>query len=73
MRVAFSSGFERAFRKLVPERQAQVRGAIGLLLTNERHPSLHFEKLKGFGDVWTIRVNRRDRVFLRRAKDERGP
>ncbi len=73
MRIAFSSGFERGFRKLAPGRQAQVRKAIEILLTDERHPSLHFEKLKGYADVWTFRVNRRDRVFLRRAMDERGP
>jgi mRNA-degrading endonuclease RelE of RelBE toxin-antitoxin system len=72
MRLAFSPGFERAFRRLGPERQAQARAAIETLLTDERHPSLHFEKLKGIVDVWTVRVNRRDRIFLRRSTDHRG-
>jgi mRNA-degrading endonuclease RelE of RelBE toxin-antitoxin system len=60
--------FERAFRKLTPEIQEAVSGALRQFMANPRHPSLHFEKLKG-STYRTIRVDRgRWRIVLRGSK-----
>lgn len=49
-----------------------VEQALERFVENERHPGLHFEKLSGTPDVFTIRINRGDRIFLRRRTDAVG-
>lgn len=62
--------FTRAFGKC--DVQDRVLEALKLFHSNPRHPSLHFEKLKGTGSYRTIRVDRgRWRIVLRdRGHDE---
>lgn len=72
MRFSYSAAFERAFRRLSSSQQQQVREAVTAFFNDSRRPSLHFEKLRGFRDVWTIRVSLRGRIFIRKAKDKQG-
>ena len=65
MRLAKTPRFERAFRKLPIEVQDATLLAITRFMSDARHPSLHFEKLKG-SEYRTIRVDRgRWRIVLR--------
>lgn len=62
--------FRRAYDKLPPDVQRAVDQALKQFLSNPRHPSLHFEKLKG-SSFRTIRVDRkRHRIVLRGAARE---
>lgn len=57
--------FTRAYKALPEEAKEQVKKALAQFLENPRHPSLHFEKLKG-SDYRTIRPNRgKYRIVLR--------
>ena len=49
--------FWRAFGSLDAEVQAQARLAYAKFMTDPGHPSLHFKKLRGSQDCWSVRVN----------------
>lgn len=46
-------GFWRLYKALPEDVQGQADEAHRLLLQNQRHPSLHFKKVKSF---WSVRV-----------------
>lgn len=47
-----------------PRRLAQYKKVIVLFLLNPAHPSLNLEKLTNTKGVYTIRLNRSDRIFF---------
>lgn len=51
-----SSSFWKRFRSLPDSVQAQARRAYRLFQANPHHPSLHFEKLRGYPNYWSVRV-----------------
>jgi mRNA-degrading endonuclease RelE of RelBE toxin-antitoxin system len=57
--------FQRAYKSLPDDVREQVDRALEQFLADARHPSLHFEKLKG-SSYRTIRPNRgKYRIVLR--------
>ena len=70
MRLTKTPRFERAFKKLPAGVQDAALEALRRFMSDPRHPSLHFEKMKG-RDYRTIRVDRgRWRIVLRGAGAE---
>jgi plasmid maintenance system killer protein len=66
--VKASRRFERAFAKWgagASVRREQAIRAIKQFVADPDHPSLNFERLAG-SDLFSIRVNRGDRIILRR-------
>lgn len=71
-RILIGPRFEKTLRGRDEAYVAALEQTLERFVENERHPSLHFEKLIGSRDVFTIRINRGDRIFLRRRADTTG-
>lgn len=69
-RVAVSARFRRDLRKADPRIRDAASGALGHLVENRHHPGLNLEKIRD--EVWSIRVTRNFRIFLRRTTDAVG-
>jgi len=54
----------KKYLKNNPKRFAEYKKAIALLLSNPAHPSLNLEKLVNTKGVYTVRLNRSDRIFF---------
>lgn len=63
--VKASDVFNRQYHKLTPPIQKRCRKSIKLFLANPRHPSLNFEKLRGYKDIFSIRVTLNFRIIMR--------
>lgn len=48
--------FWQLYRKLSKEVRRQAREAYLHFATNPAHPGLHFHRLRGHPDVWSVRV-----------------
>jgi len=46
-----------------------ARRAYQLFAADPEHPSLHFKKLQGYANVWSVRVNEQYRAVGERAGD----
>ncbi|MBI3332840.1 MAG: hypothetical protein HYZ93_01975 [Candidatus Omnitrophica bacterium] len=58
MTFLWTPRFEKAYRALPLETQADVDGHLKLLAQNWRHPSLQARKLQGARNIWYIRISR---------------
>ncbi len=56
--------FKEAFGRLDLITRAKTDKALGLLLSNPRHPSLHLKRMRGAPGVWEARVDRDHRITL---------
>ena len=54
--------FRRAYRKLEPRYQKQVKKALALLLTDRTHPGLRAKRIRGTEKVWELRADKDIRV-----------
>jgi len=63
MKLDFAPRFKKSVKKLTASEQNFVDQAIRRFIENPRHPSLHFEKLRG-SPYRTIRVNSDIRIAL---------
>jgi len=54
--------FWMLYHKLPAEVRAVARKNYGLFMQDPRHPSLHFKLLKGYDDVWSVRVGQKHRA-----------
>jgi hypothetical protein len=48
--------FWRLFANLPPEVQQEAKRAYRLFRANSAHPSLHFKKLEGEDDIYSVRI-----------------
>ncbi|MDQ6652427.1 MAG: hypothetical protein M3Y84_06760 [Acidobacteriota bacterium] len=62
MKFSTTPSFWRAYRALTPEIQSEANKAYQLWKTNQRHPSLHFERK---GHYWSVRITRGWRALAR--------
>lgn len=72
--LTFSDEFFRAFadRRFTPSDRARVLKAMGLLDTNERHPSLRVHALTGnLAGIWSASVSDSIRIHFVRTSDGR--
>ncbi len=54
----------KKYLKNNPKRLAEYKKAIALFLSSPIHPGLNIEKLKNTKGVYTIRLNKGDRIFF---------
>jgi mRNA-degrading endonuclease RelE of RelBE toxin-antitoxin system len=64
MRYSRTTNFDKQLRKLPPTVTDQFVKQSELLLQDKRHPSLHFKKLQGENDVYSIRLANRYRALF---------
>ena len=61
--------FWRAYGKLASPVKVRARLAYQLFAENPDHPSLRFKKLRGSGEIWSVRVNEQYRAVGVRSGD----
>lgn len=75
MKIVFTEPFKSDYKNQSPEIQRALDKALGFLLVNPHHPSLHVKKLPGT-NIWYARISRAyrftfnlegDTITLRRA------
>lgn len=54
----------KKYLKNNPRRLSEYKKTIALFLSNPAHPSLNLERLINTKGVYTIRLNRSDRIFF---------
>lgn len=67
IKLEYSQHFLSERKKYVKNNQQRFedyKKAITLFLANSSHPSLKIEKLKNTRGVYTVRLNRSDRIFF---------
>ena len=61
--------FWRAYAPLDSRVKRAAREAYLLFTKDPQHPSLRFKKLKGYDDVWSVRINDQYRAVGERDAD----
>jgi mRNA interferase RelE/StbE len=61
--------FRRAYRRLEPRYQKQVKKALAQLLADRAHPGLRVKRVQGTEGVWELRAGRGIRVTFEIGKD----
>jgi hypothetical protein len=61
--------FWRAYSGLSGSNRAAARRAYALFMKDPNHPSLHFKKLGGYENVWSVRINDKYRAVAERDGD----
>jgi mRNA-degrading endonuclease RelE of RelBE toxin-antitoxin system len=56
MKLSFTYSFIRDYRALPDQLQRIVDKKLELLLSNQRHPSLHIKKMQDPRDIWEGRI-----------------
>lgn len=67
IKLEFSTHFLNQRKKYIknnPKRFSAYKKAITFFVSNPLHPSLNTEKLQNVKDVYTLRLNRGDRIFF---------
>ena len=54
--------FWRAYAGLSESNRGAARRAYARFKENPNHPSLRFKKLRGYDDVWSVRINEQYRA-----------
>lgn len=66
-KLEYSSYFLNERKKYVknsPQRFEDYKKAVTLFVSNPTHPSLNLEKLQNTKGIYTIRLNKGDRIFF---------
>jgi hypothetical protein len=63
------ASFWRAYGGLDERTKVAARAAYRLFAANPDHPSLRFKKLKGYENVWSVRINEQYRAVGERNGD----
>lgn len=69
MKIDFSKGFVRDYRKLPQRIQKTADKQLDLLLSNPQHPSLNLKTVKGVKDIWEARITYHYRFTFEIEKD----
>jgi plasmid maintenance system killer protein len=72
IRLKLERRFLKSFAALSPDLKRRAEAALVRLQQQPDAPGLNLEKLRGFTDYYTIRVNRNFRILLRHERDEHG-
>lgn len=64
MQIVESKRFQKQVKQLPKSVGEQVQKQLELLRDNPRHPSLHFKKLAGKSDTYSIRVAKSYRALF---------
>lgn len=72
--IEYSSHFLKERKKYVKKNLSRFKDydkVINLFSSNPKHPSLNIEKLKSDKSIYTIRLNKGDRIFFIWKKERR--
>ncbi|MBI5527847.1 MAG: hypothetical protein HY897_16070 [Deltaproteobacteria bacterium] len=69
MKLCFAERFHRDYQHLPRPIQDAVDRQLEQLLSNPRHPSLHFKRMQGTAKYWEVRVTRKYRIVLEVLED----
>lgn len=69
MKLVFTKTFIRDYRKLPQDIQELVDKQLGLLLSDQKHPSLNVKKMNDLRDIWECRVTMSYRITFQIAED----
>jgi plasmid maintenance system killer protein len=72
MRIRIADSYKRLIRRIPKHTQAKAIKALLRLQDNPKHPGSNFEKLSGFKDTYSIRVDRQYRILLIQETDKVG-
>ena len=61
--------FWRAYAALDPQARSAAKRAYRLFAENPDHPSLRFKKLRGYDNVWSVRISEQYRAVGERNGD----
>lgn len=64
MNVQTPRPFDRDHARLPDAVKQQLDKQLALLLTNPRHPSLGFKRIRGTQGIWELRISRTHRLTL---------
>ncbi|OHA48870.1 MAG: hypothetical protein A2806_04215 [Candidatus Terrybacteria bacterium RIFCSPHIGHO2_01_FULL_48_17] len=64
MRFYFTAHFAARYRRLSPRAKTQTDKALGFLLRDLRHPSLHAKKYDETRGIWQVRVTKTYRLYF---------
>lgn len=64
MKISRTDVFKKDYRVLSDEHKKAVNKQVMQLLIDHKHPSLNLEKLSGFKNIYSIRVNINFRISL---------
>ena len=70
MKLIPTPNYEHAYQQLSPTIQRRVDKKLSLLLKNPRHLSLRFRKMKGYENIWEMRVSRNYRRTLLQSGED---
>jgi plasmid maintenance system killer protein len=72
MRIRISNRYDRSVNRVPDRIKTRATQALIKFADNPNHPGLNFERLSGWDDTYSIRVNRQYRILLVRETDEAG-
>ena len=61
--------FKRAYKKLDPEQQSNIKKAILLMESNINHPSLRVKRIQGTTNIWESSANMSLRITFTRNSE----
>ena len=69
MRIDRTERFKRDFQRLPEPIKKTAQKQITQLLLDQNHPSLNLEKLQGYENRWSARIDRNYRMSLEKLED----
>ena len=72
LRLRYTDRFQKAFDRLEGVQKRRVLISLEKLMAAPQRRGLNLEKLRGFDDLYTVRVDRGMRILLRQELDENG-
>ena len=72
MRLRVTARYEHSVSRVPDRVKKAAANALIKFMTHPQQPGLNFERLAGWEDTYSIRVNRQYRILLIREADEAG-
>jgi plasmid maintenance system killer protein len=72
MRIRVTKRYERSVSRVPDRIKPRAARALIQFQDDPKQPGLNFERLSGWADTYSIRVNRQYRILLVRQTDEAG-
>jgi len=64
-----SNNFAKQVKKLAKRSQSQLSSVVDELIEGRLPPGRHLEKLRGFNDLYSVRLNKNQRLIFRLNPD----
>jgi plasmid maintenance system killer protein len=71
-RIRVDPGYGKGLKRLPRDIVRRATQALARFMEDPSRPGLRFEKLQGWDDLYSIRINRSYRILLRQETDKDG-